>query len=456
MKTRVLLLLALALAAAVPADAEATFTVSYSSQVGLLISGDGAGEGAVVGFSDATGRFRVLPASKTNLSGAEIPFAALAAGGGCTASAGAVECAATGNRVVTGSLGDGADMLVLATSVTSDGFLDGQGGDDVLEGRDGFDSLAGGPGRDSLDGKGGNDSVDAGDGDDRVAGDGGGTDTIRMGAGNDVFTSGEAPLIAPDLVDGGAGFDTADYSNRTGRQQLSTQVGTTDTPNDGLFLEGDDLDNVERLKGGGGVDSMRVGNAGTTTPATVYEMTGGGGNDTLTADGAIRTAMNGEAGSDTINGGSATDGIFSREGEADTITCGGGLDRLTADLRDIPLSRTCEQVDQGAVKEGPNVDVVSRSVSVGRDGGVSVRLRCPRALKRPCAGRLGAKVERRGANYGRRTSYSIKPGKTASVEAKLPASQRAAARRRGARVGVISVEKGTHGPKTTLDSLASR
>src|SRR3712207_784505 len=143
-----------------PGAAHATYTVSYSSSTGLLIQGDGASDGATVGFRSDSNTFTFGRTSTNNLSGASIPFATLVAGPGCTQVGETVECAAPGNRVVTANLGDGTDLLVLSFSVPSDGFIDGQAGDDVVFAGGGFDAVAGGPGRDDLFPGAGNDTVD--------------------------------------------------------------------------------------------------------------------------------------------------------------------------------------------------------------------------------------------------------------------------------------------------------
>ncbi len=108
--------------------------------------------------------------------------------------------------------------------------IQGLAGDDDLAGRSGDDTLNGGAGNDTLGG-GGNDSLAGGSGDDMLKGERG-TDTLKGGSGNDTLTGGSgadslsggtgndtlapgADLLA-DVVNGGAGVDTVDYSAATG------------------------------------------------------------------------------------------------------------------------------------------------------------------------------------------------------------------------------------------------
>jgi Ca2+-binding RTX toxin-like protein len=85
------------------------------------------------------------------------------------------------------------------------------GGDAVngMFGDEGSDNFAGGGGDDVLVGAGGNDKLDGGPGDDNLNA-GRGFDTVIGGDGDDLILEGME--AASDLVDGGAGNDTVDYS----------------------------------------------------------------------------------------------------------------------------------------------------------------------------------------------------------------------------------------------------
>ena len=137
-------------------------------------------------------------------------------------------------------------------------FANGEGGNDTIRGSTGFDSISGGPGADVLEGLGGDDLLQGGDGNDRIE------HTVSRAArtpsaarlattsSRQVETAGRS-----DLVDGGAGADTADYSRRSTSVSLTTSVASTTNPDDGAPSEGDDLDNVETLVGGSANDTSR-------------------------------------------------------------------------------------------------------------------------------------------------------------------------------------------------------
>lgn len=78
--------------------------------------------------------------------------------------------------------------------------IDGGPGRDILYGGDDADSIRGGLGNDFIDGGLDNDTLDGGDG----------VDAINGGAGNDRLHARDQTV---DSVNGGIGFDTADYDN---------------------------------------------------------------------------------------------------------------------------------------------------------------------------------------------------------------------------------------------------
>lgn len=452
----------LALLVALPASVGATTTVSYSSSTGVLLQGDAAGEGVGVGIRDNGTRFIAFPVHFANV----IADGNIVAGGGCALSSSGVviECPLTSSRIVTARLGDGADgFAVDSESFPLDQFLNGEGGNDQVRGSAGFDSISGGPGADVLGGGLGDDLLQGGDGNDRFEQqdfvDVGGTDTLRGDAGNDTFQANrDSSGTSSDLFDGGGGVDVADYSKRTAAVTLRTTVSSTTGPDDGAPGEADDLDNVETLIGGSGNDTLEVSNtfASLVAPKTMYTLRGNDGADTLRAVRQVRTFLDGGLGTDTITGGSAVDTIFSREGEFDAIACGSDIDTLKPDLRDVPISADCENLDQSDRREGPNVAIRNRLARVGDEGSLGVRLACPRSVRIGCRGALSARLDRRGTRFGSGERYSLRPGRSAVVQVQLRRAQVASARRRGARVRVRSVERGVHGPKTTQRSLAAR
>ena len=319
-------------------------------------------------------------------------------------------------------------------------------GDLFVFGEDGNDRLGGGDGFDLVDG---------GAGDDQLNGDSGGTDTLLGKDGNDALVANQFTSSA-DRFDGGAGTDVGDYSARTAAVSLKVTVGTTGSNDDGAAGESDGLESVETLIGGSAADVLEFRSVTRSSPPGTRTIMGNAGADTLRAIGAVRTSMDGGLGQDTVSGGLGVDSIFAREGEKDTITCGGSTDTLKPDLRDTPVSADCENIDQSDRREGPNVAFRTRLARVDEDGALSVRLTCPRSVRIGCRGALSARLDRRGTRFGGTDSYSLRPGRSATVEVGLPTGQVAAARRRGARVRVRSVERGVHGPKTTQRSLPGR
>ena len=439
-----LAVLALAIA---PAAASATLTISYAPDTGALVQGDGASDGVSVG--DPFGAIRFLPTGQGGADGGPVvTTGTLVAGSGCTAGQGesparppgSVVCARTGSGLVTANLGASNDAF-LANGYSADVFAFGQEGDDVLKGDVGFDLLDGGLGNDFLRGD-----------------SGGGTDSLLGREGNDRLVASLSSTGSIDRFDGGPGTDVADYSARSTAVTLKATVGTTGANDDGSGggAEGDGLESVETLIGGSGGDVLEFRSVLRSSPAGTRTIRGNGGRDTVRAVGAVTTSLDGGLDEDTVTGGSGIDSIFAREGVKDTITCGGSNDTLNSDLRDIPLAADCETVDQGAVLEGRNVSFRTRVVRVEEDGSLRMRLACPRSVDIGCRGELAARLDRRGAGFGSGKRYSLRAGRAKSVEVRLPASQVARARRRGARVRVRSIETGEHGPKTTLRSVAAR
>jgi len=233
--------------------------------------------------------------------------------------------------------------------------ITGDGAVNVLDGGGGGDTLAGGDGADSVSAGAGNDSIISGLGDDDYDG-GADTDTLDLSAtsagvvvdlaggsaegaeiGTDSLTgienvtagSGADTLIGDgenNVLDGGGGIDTADYSGSPG-VDADLDAGMAD---DGLGGT-DTLIGVENLIGGGGGDTL-TGDGGTNV------LTGGGGGDTLSGAGGDDT-LDGEAGTDTLDGGGGSDTLFGGTendtlfggDDADVLDGGSGADSLSGD-----------------------------------------------------------------------------------------------------------------------------
>ena len=203
------------------------------------------------------------------------------------------------------------------------------GGNDTLKGFDADDRLSGGDGTDTIHAGAGDDNVDAGAGNDQIvggdgAGDdryygGSGADTVRYssatqtitvnlttssatgaqigqdtlisienvigGAGNDKITGNVTANMlcgggGKDALDGAAGVDTADYSEKAGAVTVT-------------------------LAGSSAV-IVRIAGQAEDTLRNIENTIGGKANDMLTGD-ALANALSGNGGSDRLNGGASND-----------------------------------------------------------------------------------------------------------------------------------------------------
>ena len=349
-----------------------------------------------------------------------------------------------------GAAGEGDNIIGVRTIV-------GGSGDDTLAGQSGSgDTLNGGPGVDSVsyadrphgvvvaldgianDGRPGEndnlwdvENVTGGPGDDRLSGNRG-ANVIDGGAGDDVLDGGPGPELstegcgpgAPpysqlsrrsdaDVLLGGAGTDTADYSGRDrgvvvrldglandgwrwipcdGSSGVEgdglTGIENLDGSRDGDILGGDDGSN--RLRGGGGDDDLSSGSGDDLLAGGEGDdrFDGGDGVDTadfgsaasVRVDLAAGTATGesdsypdtlaaiedvvGSPGDDTILGGAGDDRLLG-DGGADTIEGRAGADALFgdagADTIDSSDGGTADQVDCGPdtdVAQADSVDAV--------------------------------------------------------------------------------------------------
>ena len=88
---------------------------------------------------------------------------------------------------------------------------------------------------------------------------------------------------------------------------------------------------------------------------------------------------------------------------------------------------------------------------------MGVRLTCPRAVRRPCAGGLTIALATAGAPHPSPARYSIRAGSSAVVHASLTASERKRLRRAGTRSALVtSTEKGLHGAETVIRHVEVR
>jgi Ca2+-binding RTX toxin-like protein/methionine-rich copper-binding protein CopC len=191
--------------------------------------------------------------------------------------------------------------------------FEGRGGDDVIDGRGGIDVV-----RFSNASGGVTASLVSGTG----SGSGVGTDTFTnveglFGSNNsDSLTGGNANNDAlevfrgeagNDTIDGGQGYDRAQYDSATSAVTVTLNDTMDGTASDGLGGT-DSLRNIEGVRGseyndsitGNSADNGLDGQGGNDT------LVGGAGNDTLIG-GAGDDKLNGGAGNDTISGGDGSD-----------------------------------------------------------------------------------------------------------------------------------------------------
>jgi Ca2+-binding RTX toxin-like protein len=453
-----LVLTVVALATAAP-GALAASTVTYSvggTSPGMTVTDDPGNAANLV----------ITRGSDNSQIGVRSFAAPITAGAGCTqVSTTDVSCFASGPRIATVNLGDGNDRLGYFFQAVDGSFVRGGEGNDDIQGTEGADS---------IDGEGGDDSLQGGSNDDVING-GPGNDVLGnfTDAGNDVKNGGDGNdrLIGfrdpgNDVYRGGAGTDMLDFRGT----DVGVSVSLDGVANDGPAGEADNAGtDIENLKGGNGDDTL-IGDSDRNL------IEGFAGNDTLRGgspplkSGTISfladDTLDGGIGSDVLRGEGGDDRLLARDAVDDqsaaAMSCGSGNDRLDTDLADdntraIPAD--CESVDQGAIDEGRNVRIASRSLRVGPRGTVRVRLRCPASVTIGCRGTLAAGPARRAGlrALGSGTRYRIRPGRKAGVTIRLPrALRRAAARRARVPARVVSLETGSHGPKMTVRRVRLR
>lgn len=249
-----------------------------------------------------------------------------------------VGCTASGVELIRVTVGDGVNKVVSSApyKTTIDG---ADGTSNEFKGGPVQNLLLGGYNHDVLTGGAGPDEIQGDDGSDYITGLGG-ADELIGGVGGDIFFS--ASLDGADLMDGGADYDTADYSART----TSIGVSLDNVSNDGghseppfLIPENDDVRaTVEKVKGGSGNDALEGSNAGN-------RLEGGGGSDLLAgrlgADGleggpgedtvsyagyggALTVDLDGESGDDGLDAEQDTVGV-----DVERLLGGSGADQLT-------------------------------------------------------------------------------------------------------------------------------
>jgi Ca2+-binding RTX toxin-like protein len=211
----------------------------------------------------------------------------------------------------TGTEGD--DVITGANSKVNHIFSGGGGNDNLTTGA-GNDQLEGGADNDTLNGGAGSDTYlfNLGDGQDLINDNsnyGGGTDVLKFGAG----------ILASDITVSRAGNNLAlDHSN--GQDRITVNNWFTST---GDFYQ------LERIEFADGTVWTSA-----ALSAQLLQLTGGAGNDVLTGiSAAFKQVLSGGGGNDTLTAGSGDDQLEGGTGN-DTLNGGAGSDTYLFNLGD--------------------------------------------------------------------------------------------------------------------------
>jgi Ca2+-binding RTX toxin-like protein len=212
-----------------------------------------------------------------------------------------------GNDTIWGGDGDDSGSRLLSNGKVYAVGLFGGAGNDAVHGGKGVDRLEGNAGGDRLYGDQGNDELDGGLGADKLYG----------GTGDDLLTGGKAVEVEndSDVLDGGAGVDTASYflSNGVHVSLDGSVVGTKEA-------KGDRFANIENVGGSRLGDDIISGNS------KANEIFGEGGADTLYGR-AGNDRLNGFTGNDKLYGGAGSDWLDGGSGK-DVLNGGAGTDTI--------------------------------------------------------------------------------------------------------------------------------
>jgi Ca2+-binding RTX toxin-like protein len=223
---------------------------------------------------------------------------------------------------VFGQGGDDTIQLNEANGALPAADLFGGAGNDTLIGGSGGDMLFGQAGNDTLLGKGGADLIFGGAGNDVLTG-GDGDDQLFGEAGDDRFIWN--PGDDTDLIEGGAGTDTAEVNGGNGAEAFTVTANGTrvrfDRIEPGPFSL--DIGTTEKLvlNMNGGDDTFSA--TGNLSPLISLTIDGGTGNDTIL----------GGNGADLLLGGDGNDFIDGNQGN-DTASLGAGDDTFQWDPGD--------------------------------------------------------------------------------------------------------------------------
>ena len=221
---------------------------------------------------------------------------------------------------VTAAIGDEGDLI--ANDI------------EIIKGGAGDDLLAAGSNPTQLVGNAGNNTFTTGSA---------GQTTMTGGAGNDTFKMGVgAAAILKDVIVGGAGTDTVDFSFHTTSCTINLGAGSTGIATTGNTQDSGEVPGTDKVTIGADVENA-IGCSGGNTIA-------GNGSDNVLTGGAGADTINGFAGNDTIAGLGGNDILNGGDGD-DTF------DEGTVTF-DIPLHKAADGT----------TDVVDVPASTGQNG----------------------------------------------------------------------------------------
>ena len=400
----------------------------------------------------------------------------------------AIHCAIpAGVRV---ELGDGNDRLVVSHTAPAGLAVLGLGGDgrDELKAIDGQTTATfdGGAGNDLLRSEGGADVLRGGPGDDELEG-GGGADVLLGQDGADSLAGDACGPAAPDVLDGGAGYDTiSDWGDcGPGSDRRPVTVTVNGVADDGRPGEGDDVRDLDvlqlfvpatviggegnevievyapgdgagsALEGRGGSDALRAGSSSDTLDggSGADRVEGGFGHDMLTG-GPGRDELYGDSTSAQCGGFGQSctipfgnDTIHARDGEVDQVDCGVGNDRAIVDGVDVVASN-CETVERAGGSAAPGAGATGGAGGAGTTSGPAMSIKVPGRLRLTLRDGLVVRLTgmKRGAltvqaRLGNRVvaigRVNVGPGGTATARVRFTRSaRRSLARRRSVRLKV--------------------
>lgn len=239
---------------------------------------------------------------------------------------------------------------VIGTNLNDE--LRGDAGDNMLSSGQGDDVLSGLAGADVLLGAEGNDTLDGGEGDDVLIG-GSGSDHLQGGAGNDLFK--QELVLNNDVINGGSGVDTIDYSSSdpsTAAHDLVDSMGIVVDLNQGR---------VYRMNTSGDTVFDSVWNVENIVGTHLGDQLWGDANNNVLSAGQGDDLLSGDAGDDYLLGGEGSDDLDGGEGD-DVLAGGAGADRIKGGIGDDLILQDIEGV-QDTLDGGEGVDTLDYSVT---------------------------------------------------------------------------------------------